>query len=51
MGGTIGTAISMVVFVGILGVVGFALFELSPFARHRNVYHKPGERQQCPRLD
>ncbi len=51
MGGTIGTAIAMIVVVGILGVVAYALFELSPFARHQDVYHQPGERQQSPRLD
>jgi hypothetical protein len=51
MGGTIGTVIAMAVFVVILGVAAFALFELSPFARHRDVYHLPGERQQSPRLD
>jgi hypothetical protein len=47
----VGTAIVMVVVIGILGVVAFALFELSPFAHHRDVYHAPGERQQSPRLD
>ena len=51
MEGTIGTVIAMVVFVGILAVVAFALFELSPFAHHPDVYHQPGERQQSPRLD
>jgi hypothetical protein len=51
MGGTIGTVIAMALFVVILGVAAFALFELSPFARHRDVYHRPGERQQSPRLD
>ncbi len=47
----IGTAIVMAIVVGILAVVAFALFELSPFAHHRDVYHEPGERQQSPRLD
>jgi hypothetical protein len=47
----VGTAIVMVVVVGILAVVAFALFELSPFAHHKDIYHKPGERQQSPRLD
>jgi hypothetical protein len=51
MGGVTGTVIAMVVFVGILGVVAYAVFELSPFARHKNVYHQPGEHQQSPRLD
>jgi hypothetical protein len=47
----IGTAIVMAIVVGILAVVAFALFEVSPFAHHRDVYHEPGERQQSPRLD
>jgi hypothetical protein len=47
----IGTAIALVVAIGILAVVAFALFELSPFAHHNDVYHEPGERQQSPRLD
>jgi hypothetical protein len=47
----VGTAIVMVVVVGILSVVAFALFELSPFAHHTEIYHAPGERQQSPRLD
>jgi hypothetical protein len=51
MGGVIGTVVSMAVFVAILGIVAFALFELSPFAHHRDVYHQSGERQQSPRLD
>lgn len=47
----IGTVIALVVVFAILAAVGFALFELSPFAHHRDVYHRPGERQQSPRLD
>jgi hypothetical protein len=47
----VGTAIVMVVVVAILAVVAFALFELSPFAHHKDIYRKPGERQQSPRLD
>lgn len=43
--------ISLAVVVGILAVVAFALFEVSPFATHRDVYHQPGERQQSPHLD
>jgi hypothetical protein len=46
-----GTAIVMVVVFAILAVVAFALYEISPFAHHRDVYHEPGERQQSPRLD
>ena len=37
--------------IGVLAVVAFALFELSPFAHHLDRYHEPGERQQSPRLD
>ena len=37
--------------IGVLAVVAFALFELSPFAHHPDRYHEPGERQQSPRLD
>ena len=47
----IGTVITMMVVVGILAVVAYALFEVSPFAHHRDIYHEPGERQQSPRLD
>jgi hypothetical protein len=35
----------------VLGVCAYALFELSPFARHRDVYHLPGAHQESPRLD
>jgi hypothetical protein len=47
----IGTVIVMVVVVGILAVVAFALFELSPFAHHEDRFHEPGQRQQSPHLD
>ncbi len=47
----IGTVIVMVVVFGILTVVAYAFFELSPFARHDDVYHEEGQRQQSPRLD
>jgi hypothetical protein len=47
----VGTVIVLLVVFAILAVVAFALFEMSPFARHRDVYHEPGERQQSPRLD
>jgi hypothetical protein len=47
----VSTAIVMVVVAGILAVVAFALFEVSPFGHHKDIYHKPGERQQSPRLD
>ena len=47
----IGTVIAVVVALGILAVVVYALFELSPFAHHEERYHEPGQRQQSPRLD
>jgi hypothetical protein len=47
----IGTVIVMVVVFAILASVAYALFELSPFARHDDLYHEPGQRQQSPRLD
>lgn len=47
----IGTVIAMVVALGILAVVAYALFELSPFAHHEDRYHEPGQRQQSPHLD
>ena len=44
--------IAVMVFVaGVLAVVAYALFELSPFAHHTDRYHEPGERQRSPRLD
>jgi hypothetical protein len=46
-----GTVITMAFVVGVLAVVAWALFELSPFAHHDDRYHDPGERQQSPRLD
>ena len=42
--------VSLVVF-GVLSVVGYTLFELSPFAHHKDVFHARGERQQSPHLD
>lgn len=45
------TAITMAVVVGIVAVAAFALFELSPFARHDGRFHEPGRRQESPRLD
>jgi hypothetical protein len=47
----IGTVIVMAFVVGTLGVVAYALFELSPFAHHKERYHAPGRPQQSPRLD
>jgi hypothetical protein len=37
--------------VTVLLVVAYGLFELSPFAHHREHFHKPGESQNSPRLD
>jgi hypothetical protein len=47
----LGTVITMAFVVGVLAVVAYALFELSPFAHHDDRYHDPRERQQSPRLD
>jgi hypothetical protein len=45
------TVIVMIVVLGILAVVAYALFEVSPFADHEDRYHGQGQRQQSPRLD
>jgi hypothetical protein len=45
------TIIVMAFVAGVLGVVAYALFELSPFAHHTDVYHRRGEHQASPRLD
>jgi hypothetical protein len=37
--------------VAVLLVAAYGLFELSPFAHHRDQFHKPGEPQHSPRLD
>jgi hypothetical protein len=47
----VATAVATLVVVAILGVVAYAFFEISPFARHRDRYHEPGQRQASPRLD
>ncbi len=47
----VSTVIVMVVVFGILAVVAYALFELSPFAHHEDRYHEPGQRRQSPHLD
>ncbi len=46
-----GTAITMVFVLAILAIAGYALFELTPFARHTDRYHEPGQRQESPHLD
>jgi hypothetical protein len=47
----IGTLVVMAFVVAVLVVVGYVLFELSPFAHHEERYHEPGQRQNSPRLD
>jgi hypothetical protein len=47
----IAIVIVMAYVTGVLAVVAYVLFRLSPFAHHDDVYHNPGERQQSPRLD
>jgi len=50
----IGTAVVMLFVVAVLAVVGYALFELSPYARHADRYRDPttGKRiGEPPRLD
>jgi hypothetical protein len=42
-------AIAFVVLV--LMVAAYALFEMSPFASHKDRFHGPGERERSPRLD
>jgi hypothetical protein len=37
--------------VCVLLLVAFGLFTISPFARHIEQFHKPGQRQNSPRLD
>lgn len=48
---TLWVVIVMAFVVAVLGVVAYALFEMSPFAHHGERYHEPGERQRSPRLD
>ena len=47
----IGIVVTMAFVLGVLAVVAYALFEISPFAHHSERYHAPGERQASPRLD
>jgi hypothetical protein len=47
----IGTLVVMAFVVGVLAVVGYALYELSPFAYHEERYHEPRQHQNSPRLD
>ena len=45
------TNLTIAFVVSVLLLVAFGLFEMSPFARHADRYHKPGQRQDSPRLD
>ena len=47
----IGSLVVLLFVVGVLAVVAYALFEISPFAHHQDRFHEPGERQQSPHLD
>jgi Na+-transporting methylmalonyl-CoA/oxaloacetate decarboxylase gamma subunit len=47
----LGTVITMAFVFATLAVVAYALYEMSPFARHAEHYHEPGQRQQSPHLD
>jgi hypothetical protein len=47
----IGIVVTMAFVLGVLAVVGYALFEISPFSRHNEPFHEPGERQPSPHLD
>jgi hypothetical protein len=54
MGTVIGTFAAFVFVVGTLTVVGWALFEMSPFARHKDEFRDPRTgkfRGSSPRLD
>ena len=41
--------VALVVCVGLLAA--FGLFMMTPFAHHKDQLHRPGERQNSPRLD
>jgi hypothetical protein len=47
----LGIIVTMAFVVGVLAVVAYALFEVSPFAHHADRFHEPGQRQQSPHLD
>ena len=50
----VGLVITVVFVVVVLAIVGLALFEMSPFARHKDHYRDPetGRRRfESPRLD
>jgi len=56
-GGTMNTLFTVVVFafvIAVLAVVAYAFFEVSPFARHTDVFRDSRTRKwrgQSPRLD
>jgi hypothetical protein len=54
MDGFLGTLLAFAFVIGTLAVVGWALFEISPLARHNDQYRDPrtGKRRgSSPRLD
>jgi hypothetical protein len=48
---TLSVVIVALFVFGTVAVVGYALFEVGPFAHHEESFHARGERQQSPRLD
>jgi hypothetical protein len=44
-------ALTIAFVVGVLALLAFSVFELSPLAHHTDRFHEPGERQDSPRLD
>jgi hypothetical protein len=48
---TLMLALTIAFVVCVLLLVAFGLFTISPFARHIDRFHEPGQRQDRPRLD
>jgi hypothetical protein len=48
---TLLTVVVIASVVAVLAAVAYALYEVSPFAHHSQVFHLPGQRQDSPRLD
>lgn len=46
----VSAVVATIFVVAVLSVVVYALFKMSPFAHHADVFHGR-ERQQSPRLD
>jgi len=44
--GMVVTVVAIVFVVVVLGLVAFALFEMSPFGRHKDVYRDPQTHQR-----